>query len=162
VFVAGIAFAAVGTLEAVLYMQAQTLQSPDVFDYASPAFGEGLRQAFAQYVPIAIGVFASLWGIAPIRGTERLAGAILKSVVALAVAVVLATIVAGIRIVADNQLALNPPEGVPVDSRIYVLIAGSIANSAWVALSASAGFILAAGLGMWGWLRHSLVEPLAG
>jgi len=160
VFVAGIALAAVGTLEGVLYTQAQVMRSPDVIDYLGPAFVEGLRLAFAQFVPIAVGVFVSLWGIAPIRGTERLGGAILRSLLAVVIAVVLASLIAAIRIVADNQLSLNPGPGVEVDSRIYVLIAGSVVHSVWVAIAASAGLILAAGLGMWGWLRNSLVEPV--
>jgi len=160
VFVAGIALAAVGTLEGVLYTQAQVMRSTDVLDYLGPAFVEGLRLAFAQFVPLAIGVFASLWGIVPIRGTERLGGAILKSVLAAVIAVVLATLIAAIRIIADNQLSLNPPPGVEVDSRVYALVAGSIVHSAWIAIAASAGLVMAAGLGMWGWLRRPLVEPV--
>lgn len=109
--------------------------------------------ALWRLVPLALGAFLSFWLIAPLRPELRVGGVIGRSFVAVLIALVLVVIVTLIRLIADNQSSLNPSAGDPVDTRLYLLIGGTVVHDAWVTLSTTFLLVVATGLGAWGWMR---------
>ncbi|TBN56230.1 hypothetical protein EYE40_01805 [Glaciihabitans arcticus] len=137
----------------VVYMQGVTMQSLDGFEYALPAFGQALPHTLGLMVPVAIGLFLSLWLIAPLRFGMGLGAAIGRTFLALVVGLILSVLVQAFLVLGQNQLALNPGGGEQPDDRLYLLIGGGLLNTAWTLFADTLGLALAAGLGAWGWLR---------
>jgi hypothetical protein len=134
-------------------MQFPNVRSLEVLAYAGPAFGAGLRMSLGTVTPLAIGAFLSFWLVVPLAPQMRLIAVLWRCVVAVVVATLLVAVTTAIRIISGNQLALFPDAGGDVDPRLYVLIAVGILNATWVAVSTNFTLIVAAGLGIWGWLR---------
>ena len=149
--VVGVASGVIG----VVYMQGQTLQSLDGFEYALPAFGQALPRILGMMLPVAVALFLSFWLIAPLRPELGLGAAIGRTLLALLIGLVLAVIIQAVMVIADNQLSLNPGPGQEVDDRIYLLIGGGLLNTTWTLFADTIGLALAAGLGAWGWLRRA-------
>ena len=135
----------------VVYTQGQTLKSIDGFEYALPALGSAMPYALWQLVPMAVGVFASFWLILPIRRHQGVGGVVLRGLVAVLVGVLIATVVAAVRLLASD-LPVEPSPTDPDDNRYYLLVIGTLANSAWQLFADTVGLVIAAALAMWGWL----------
>ena len=147
--VVGVASGVIG----VVYTQGLTLRSLDGFEYALPAFGQALPHTLGMMLPLAIGLFLSFWLIAPLRARTGLGGAIGRSLIALLVGLALAVLVQAFLVLEQNQLALNPGGAEQPDDRLYLLIGGGLAHTAWTLFADTLGLALAAGLAGWGWLR---------
>ena len=153
ILVVGVVVFVLTNIEGVVYVQAQTIRSIEALDYAGPVFGVTVPLALWRLVPLAAGAFISFWLVAPLRPELRVGGAIGRSFVAALIAIVLVIIVTVIRLIADNQSSLNPSAGNPVDTRVYLLIGGTVLHDAWVTLSTTFLLVVATGLGAWGWMR---------
>lgn len=142
-------------VEGVVYTQGRTMQSLDGFDYAAVALPVTVEYSLWRAVPLAIGVFLSFWLIAPVRPGIRLVTAVLRSLVAAVVGVVLVAATALARSIADNQLALDPGPGAAADDRVYVLIAASTVHETWMVFVDSFPLVIAVGLVTWAALGRS-------
>ena len=153
ILVVGVVVFVLTNIEAVVYVQAQTIRSIEAFDYARPVLGVAVPLALWRLVPLAVGAFVSFWFIAPLRPELRVGSAVGQSFIAVLISTVVAIVVTVIRTVADNQSSLNPSAGNPVDTRVYLLIGGTLLHEAWVTLSTTFLLVVATGLGAWGWMR---------
>lgn len=160
-FIVATVLGVAGGVVAVVYMQGQTLESLDGFDYALPALGQALPNTVTYTLPLAVGLFVSFWGIAPLRPGIGLAGAVGRTLVAMLVGLIIATVVYAAIIIGNNQSALNPPPGQEIDNRYILLVVAGIAQNAWTTFADTLGLALAAGLGAWGWLVRNRSVPVA-
>lgn len=136
----------------VVYTQGQTLRSTAGFEYALPALGQALPYALWQLVPMAVGVFVSVWLLLPVRPEQRVGGVVGRALVAVLVGLVVATAIAAARLLATD-LPVSPKQGGADDNRYYILVLGTLANSAWQLFSATIGLVVATALALWGWLH---------
>ena len=153
ILVVGVVVFVLTNIEGVVYVQAKTIRSIEALDYAGAVFVVTVPLALWRMVPLALGAFVSFWLIAPLRPELRVGGAIGRSFVAVFIALVVVVIVTLIRLIADNQSSLSPSAGNPVDTRLYLLIGGSLLHDAWTTLSTTFLLVVATGLGAWGWMR---------
>lgn len=144
-----VALSVVDGVEGVVYTQGVTMQSLDGFEYAGVAVGPTIEYALERGLPLALGVFLSFWVIAPLRPGLLIRSAVLRSVVAALVGVLLVAVTTLVRSVLDNQLGLNPGQGADVDERLYLLIAGGTAHEAWTVFADGVALVIAVGLGTW-------------
>jgi len=151
-FVVAFVVSVVDGVAGVVYTQGQTLKSIDGFDYALPALGWAAPYALWQLVPMAAGVLLSFWLILPIRSGQGVGGVVLRTLGAVLLGLLFATAVAAVRLLSAD-LPVEPSQTDPADNRYYILVLGSLANTAWQLFAASFGLVVATGLALWGWLH---------